>query len=512
MFTNRIVQLNITDILIDRPNRQRTELTTESVLDLAYSIAKSQWISPILVDKDTNHIIAGERRLTAVKTLHAVVNGDYSSFTDPDQVRDKLARFSTCQVDSWDNWSKIPAQLGTNLTEQDIVMYEFIENVQRKDLNWLDRAKAIYTIHSHGLATEKDWNNFKTGSIVGLESSVVARNLKLWRYMADELMDEKVRGLITESKTLMSAIQAVERFTSRRSDNIVDLSGKTIPPKPANDTDLVKKPGPKTLDPSKVLTEDSDLSDWMEDPVYDKEPEPDILNQPLLNEDFHLWAEEYAGQPFNFIHCDFPYGINFNKSAQAGRAMAKLTDYDDSEEVYWELLNSLATHQDKLIASSAHIMFWFSLNMYDQTRDAIKKLFPTATIQSHPMIWHCSDNVGILPDSQRYGRRTYETALLLTFGDRLVTSAKALSFASPREQSTRVHRSQKPLPVLEHFFSMFVDDASRVLDPTAGSGTSLIAATQLGAKQVIGLESNKETFDQAITHIDHELNKLQVSL
>jgi DNA modification methylase len=52
--------------------------------------------------------------------------------------------------------------------------------------------------------------------------------------------------------------------------------------------------------------------------------------------------------------------------------------------------------------------------------------------------------------------------------------------------------------VLNHFFEMFVDDATRFLDPTAGSGTSLLTANQLGAKVIQGLELDPETHKRAV--------------
>jgi DNA modification methylase len=42
--------------------------------------------------------------------------------------------------------------------------------------------------------------------------------------------------------------------------------------------------------------------------------------------------------------------------------------------------------------------------------------------------------------------------------------------------------------MLRHFFSMFVDETTTMLDPTCGSGASLRAAEDLGAKLVVGLE------------------------
>jgi site-specific DNA-methyltransferase (adenine-specific) len=52
--------------------------------------------------------------------------------------------------------------------------------------------------------------------------------------------------------------------------------------------------------------------------------------------------------------------------------------------------------------------------------------------------------------------------------------------------------SEKPEPMLRHFFGMLVDENTVMLDPTCGSGSSLRAAESLGAKHVLGLELNPE--------------------
>jgi DNA modification methylase len=48
--------------------------------------------------------------------------------------------------------------------------------------------------------------------------------------------------------------------------------------------------------------------------------------------------------------------------------------------------------------------------------------------------------------------------------------------------------SEKPMPVLEHFFRMIIDETSLVLDPTCGSGNAIKAAEAAGANWATGLE------------------------
>lgn len=513
MISNRITHIAVNDIQVNREVRQRTDLTPESVLDLAISIAKSQWVSPILVDQQNHNIIAGERRWTSVRILRNAMIGDYNVFIDPAAARETLAPICTCKIDSWDNWERIPAQYGRDLTPTDLQKFEFIENFRRQDLPWQDRARAIYRLHALHLSEDSAWSNTKTGAEIGLDHSTVGKNLRVWRLMEDSPSNE-IKMIVNEAPTLNSAFQNLSRYTSRREDTVVSLASGRIaiqPPGPQQPTPGKPGPAPGTPPtPQGIDLLDEDVDEELWDNEQEQEPDLGIANF-LLNADFLTWAAEYEGLPFNFIHCDFPYGINFNTGEQGkGIAGALKGDYDDSPEVYWNLLQALAVNRDRLIADSCHIMLWHSPAMYRDTLGWIEQFLPDAVIQDFLMIWHCSDLDGIVPDPNRYGRRTYETAFLLTFGDRKIVKPVSLSKASPRESRTRIHRSQKTLPVLNHFFEMFVDDATRLLDPTAGSGTSLLTAHQLGAKAIQGLELNPDTHKLAVEFLSRHSDVIRL--
>lgn len=489
MFSNIIKQVEVDKIIINRDVRQRSALTPDSVLPLAVSIGTSQWISPILVDCETNYLIAGERRLTAVKVLRDAVNGNYSSFTDPAAARLVLFPVCSCKVDSWKQWTKIPVQLGKDFTPVDLAVYEFIENAHRQDLPWQDRAKAIYEIHAANVVQDATWTAVNTANLLGIAKSTVTENLRVWRAVIDTDDDAKIKFIIDESTTIKSAIQTLERYISRRDTGPGVTLTSTLIPRPKADVRLSGIPGPK---PNTLSTHT--VPSWLEDEY--EEPLP-LASDVLLNDDFTTWAASYEGEPFNFIHCDFPYGINFNNGLYSTRpSSVSLNHYDDSPEVYWKLLNSLRDNMH-IVAPQCHIMFWFSQNLRRETEGFFTTL--GGFVQPYLMIWHCGPNDGIVPDAQRYGRRNYETAMLITFGDRKIVVPRALSVEASRELTTRIHRSQKPLKILAHFFEMFVDDSTIMLDPTAGSATSLIAAKDAKAKRIVGLEIDPEVYKAACT-------------
>lgn len=62
----------------------------------------------------------------------------------------------------------------------------------------------------------------------------------------------------------------------------------------------------------------------------------------------------------------------------------------------------------------------------------------------------------------------------------------------PRDTKTpKIHPTQKSVPLLEYLIELFTDENDVVIDPTAGSGTTLLAAGNLN-RRAYGFEVNKE--------------------
>jgi site-specific DNA-methyltransferase (adenine-specific) len=76
-----------------------------------------------------------------------------------------------------------------------------------------------------------------------------------------------------------------------------------------------------------------------------------------------------------------------------------------------------------------------------------------------------------------------------------------------RDTKTRkIHPTQKSVPLLEYLINIFTDPGDVVIDPVAGSGTTLIAAENTGRK-AYGFEIKKPFFKEASILIEE--NRLQ---
>lgn len=363
----------------------------------------------------------------------------------------------------------IPVQFTDQLSAKELACIELEENIKRKQLSWQEETEALAKLHAFNVELKPGWTLADTSKLVGLDSSTISHAITV----SKELASDKIANAPT-----MNAARNILRKKAERAS--------------ANEFNSI-------LESTLAMVGDEDKPETESAPAVAPAPAPESI----LNTNAIEWMDAYEGPRFNFLHCDFPYGINFNSGTQVSQGW---TAYNDDPDVYWELLRALARNQHKLFAPSSHLMFWFSMKFYRETLAFFETQIPRVELNHFPLVWHKSDGKGLLPDPLRGPRRIYETAFMGSCGDRKIISAVANTYAAPTGKADALHVSEKPLPVLKHFFKMFVDDSTTLLDPTCGSGTALRAAESYSAKSVLGLELDPEHFANASA----ELRKFRI--
>lgn len=452
------------DSIVIPEGRQRKSIEVDDILD---SVRKWGVLQPIIIEDETNILIAGERRLTASKKL---------------------------------NLPDIPVRYVSELSDTDKAIIEYEENKRRSDLPWLDEVMAVHGIHMRLSKENPDWSKNKTAArIGGLSTTGIAGQIRV----AEAILAGNMK--LIEFDTWRGALNHISRGDERGlADAIADFIHETETQKPVltgQDGLLGHRPAVTSVGIGPQGAGTGGVPASVEPPpapITKEERFPDSIFQA----DFHEWAKTYSGERFNFLHCDFPYGVNLQDSAQAkGPGWGT---YEDTPETYWALLWTLARNYKRLLSPSCHIMFWFSMDFYTETLEFFRKELPEFQMQTFPLYWFKSDGRGIVPDPKRQPRRIVETALIGSLGDRQIVKPVGNGYAAPT--SKIIHKSEKPRPVLAHFFQLFVDANTRLLDPTCGSGNALHAAEQLGATKVLGLEYDPNNVLEA----NRELRKSRI--
>ena len=360
-------------------------------------------------------------------------------------------RLEACKLISMDY--KISVRYVDELDSTELQLIELEENLKRAELSWQDQCRAVSQMHSVLSSLNAGWTQVDTANHLGYTSGFISQCLEITR----QLKDEK----IAKADSMSVANNIIQRNTQRAVDN--------------------------------------ELNQMM-DIAAPEEKAKSGIKAKIFNENFLEVAGSYTGAKYNLIHCDFPYGIDHGNSEQGNIKGGGFTGYKDSEHTYWTLCKSLCENLDKIAYPSAHVMFWFSMKYYSKTIEFFQQNSNLELVMEQPLIWFKSDNKGIVSDVNRRPRNVYETALLFSRGDRKIISPIANLYACPTSKS--IHPSEKPEPMLKHFFRMFIDDYSEVLDPTCGSGTAIRAAMELGARRSVGYEIDTEfatAADSALT-------------
>jgi len=435
-------QVEVGFLWVDRTTRQREELNMDHVRSLADSFQRITQLTPVLY-KPSGEIIAGEHRWEAAKLL---------------------------------GWTHLKAELDESDDDDLHQAMELEENVKRIDMTWQEKAKAILKYHRQRTKAEPGWNQGKTAEALGIDEGTVSASIQA----AQEI--ENGNEKIASAPKLSTAHNTLARAASRAAESEVvrALSAERNQPKPAQPNPDNKSDGGSSQG---IVAPASSAIVPVEEPNR------------ILNTNFLEWAPTYTGPKFNFLHADFPYGVNIDKSDQAGGDQRGA--YKDTPETYWTLLECLADNWDRLMLPSAHIMFWFSMDFYTETQEFFAARIPQLEMDVFPLYWLKSDGKGILPDPARGPRRIVETCLFGRSGDRKVVQAVANGYACPTNKNEAIHLSEKPEPMLRHFFKMLVDENTAMLDPTCGGGSALRAADSLGAAYIQGLELNPEYAEAA---------------
>lgn len=357
--------------------------------------------------------------------------------------RDGTLVVGECRVEAARNlgWTHIPIQYIDELDDRVLRAVELEENVRRKNLEWKEECLAVKEYHDLKKAEENSWTTEDTGTELGYSRQRAEECISV----AQEILNGNSR--VIAAPRLSTARGIVRRAIDRAKSSALVSIAETIAPRTEAD--------------------------------------------PILTADFLKWAPAYTGPKFNFIHCDFPYGIGADKFVQGAAPIHG--GYDDTEDTYFTLVDCLLSNLDRLCDEHCHFMFWFSMHYYLRTLSRFADY--GIKLDPFPLIWVKSDNIGIIPDPERGPRRIYETALFGSLGDRKIVSSASNAFSHPSVRDE--HMSIKPEPMLAHFFKMFVDQSTILLDPTCGSGSALRAARSMGARSVTGIESSAEFSERA---------------
>lgn len=438
-------------------SRQRTDIATKGLNELAWSIEfhgliqlPGVWKAP---NSDKFELVWGERRYRAVTQLAA--QGKSIRLTNGDAI--PLGSVPVLLV----------GEAAGLLRRQEL---EFEENIQREELPWANRVAALAKIHQLRLlenpaqtveATAREISA-KTGiSMSTLRQSAgptaSANSIPIALALAPHLTDPEV----IKATSVASAYAIV----TRKSEEAAVAA-------------LVRKRTARGI--------------MDNDPIR------------LLCGDARKLMLEVPNESVDLICTDPPYGVNADADNFSRRQTQKHTYVDDPNTAR-AFMQFLLTESWRVAKNRANIFMFVDSKHYDWLRETAERAawaaFPV------PIIWD-KMSPGIGPWQDNGFGRSYEMIFFATKGRRgLHTPLRDVLPHKRVPDTERHHAAQKPDSLLRQLIAASTIHGDLVLDPCAGSGSTLIAARALN-RRALGFEIDRALYEGAVTNLFQPKEKI----
>ena len=426
------MKIQIRRIRIDYSDSSRKRFRKDfgNLQEMISSLKRHGLIHPIVVDEvkdDPEHdyvLVVGGRRLAAALYL---------------------------------GWTEIEAVVRASLTDIQRKEIELEENVQRKDLSWMEEIealrqldelkRAIHGSKAQGSIDEKGWTIRDTAEVVRESLGTVSQDLSLAKALAsDPLLRKKVDGM-----PKLAARKFVEREMAARRMKAKILAGAvTI------SADLILGRAEEEI--KKIA--DGSIDCLITDPPF-------AIEEIHVVEQGGLSSGRYAGE-------------------------ANVGDPEAMKKVYEELIPQLS----RVMVGGAHFYMFFGIQWYEY----LKALFQKNAFIVHPLpLFWFKGRGSMIPNPYHY-IPSYETIL---FGCKAPQSRTLLK---PRHNSliefpadapqTRIHPLQKPRSLIEMMIENSTVPGEMILDCFVGSAIVLKTAKEMGRRS-IGFETNEQNYLKA---------------
>lgn len=409
--------------------RQRKTFAEESIRELAQSIAKPiGLLQPIVLRNDGRTLVCGERRLRAISMLHE------------------------SDIPFSHNGSKVaigyvPFVVLKDLDEDQLKEAELEENVQRQDLSWQERARAIADLHELRQSQGETRGAQATAEEVfgdnpsGPKRQEVYDALDLVQYLDDPLV-----AAAPDAKTARKAVKesAIWAERARRSDS--------------------------------YNPEDSPHRLWGSDCIAD------------------LSSGNYSNC-FDVIVIDPPYGIDIHKKEMFD---GDKHGYDDSDQYFTEvILEKLPSLAGAAAKSDAHLYCFCDIRRFTELFVAFE--LGGWLCWPRPLIWD-KGNTGSYGDHRFGFRACYDAILFARKGNK--GFEKLHRDVINITQSTRSeHPAGKPVELFSELLGRSALPGDTVADFFCGSGPVFPAASE---HQCIayGWENNEKYYQLALEALE----------
>jgi len=340
---------------------------------------------------------------------------------------------------------------------------ELEENVKRKDISWPEQVEALRQIHE---IRQKQHGTFEGGSVsTGWSMKDTAE--EIGSSVAKVCKDLQLADIIRKRPDIAKQIERLPKSAALKTANRIIEAEKM-----------------KKLVEEKKINIDADF---------------------LLGDCVDL-IKRIDDESIDCLITDPPFGIANAASMGKGGATSVMyynatqTNVSDKETVL-KTLRALFQQLRRKLKRGAHIYVFTGMGeMYWKTLEILRA--NGFIVDDLPLIWNKKRPTTIAKD---YHYTSSYEAILFGHNQQMMRPLvkpvmNLFSFANPHN---RIHPFQKPYELLEVFINNSTNVGETIIDPFAGSGSTLAAAIRLKRK-AIGFEIDEANYGKALKFIAEE--------
>jgi len=429
---------------------------------LANSIARFGLLTPIVLDND-NNLIAGHRRLMAIQ---------------------HLGKPEICfrRIDALD--PVLRAEL------------ELEENIRRKELEWPEEVLGLYRLYQAKQSRYGEKGSaLATNGGYGLEEA--AREL------------DRATGSISMDLTLAKGLHEYPELTEEKTKSAAFKRYRRLKETALRSELAKRKQAPAEPSPEPEEGEDDYMGEE-ETPTASSSIQRQPIRKALwkgMGVFYHADARDVLRQlpeaSVDLIVTDPPYGIGMyregapmssSKFAQTQGAM-----YPDNPKEIMDMLDEVFLHAAKVLKPDGHAYVFFHMTRYEPVYLMLRKHF--GTCEPTPIIW-LKQTSGI-GDPNRNWIYCYEPCFWVNRGRGLI-KPQPFNVLKYDTVSKKIHSVEKPVALMRHIIEASAVKGELILDPFAGSGSTLVAAAQLDCR-FMGIEKHADFWRSAVDRVSRDL-------
>jgi site-specific DNA-methyltransferase (adenine-specific) len=446
--------VRIEEIII--ADRQRTKIPAQELKELRDSILARGLLHAPVVSKapgeNSYRLIAGERRIRAIQQIYEsdqAITYDGKVFID----------------------GELPVTRLEDMSLADLFAAELEENLMRQELSWQDRARAIARL----------------AELERLERPAATKQ-EVAEAISEKLPPNPVSGQPLAASHVRATTRQAELIT-KNLDRPEIAKARSF----HEAAQLVLKEDAAKFEAEMIRRRKATIA------AQTKDPKADLIE--VRQGDCLEILPKMEDKTYDLILSDPPYGLNADKQGFRGRSKEH-HNYEDNPEYAEEILLTILREGFRVTKNKANIFLFTDIDRFYYLRGAASRMgwTPWRT----PIIWRKSETEGLVPWGRQGFARTYEIIFWATKGQAGLRMPLVDIIDQKRvPRHTRVHAAEKPVGLLQTIIDATTIVGDRVLDPCAGSGSTLEAAYKL-QRRATGIELEQRFVDIATVRCEDQ--------